>query len=246
MRTYRDFDLPKIHLAEEGHFVPPKARDEAEIERRRAQRPGRLVLQQQQRGTEMARDILGRLSHPDDINFGADVLAVCGLNTAWYLMGKGADVQRRRLKLEVLATEDPEQRPSSLMLLTEARGDFNRATQVGQELLDTSHLHEAVVAKNKRSLGRMIGHGSLTLACVAIGDRVGYESSMMSDFDVQALARERGLQLVENARAMQVDLRTAPSLAGLANPDSDIAVFWRREAPNEALEAWEYAFDQAA
>lgn len=243
-RIYKDFDLPNKHLSGEHHFVPPKARDEAEIERRRAQRPGQLVLQAQHRGIEMAKVILGEVEQPEDIAFVAETLAVSGLNTAWYLSGRGAPVQRRRLKLEVLATEDPEQRPSSYMLLRNAEDDFGAAIVQSSDLVRFSQEYPPAAGQYRRKLSQTIGHGSLTLSCVAIGDQIGYESAYLTDFDVQDMARQRGLWALEKARTLPIT--TPPSLAQLADADSDLSVFWRRNAPNGALEAYELAYEAAA
>jgi hypothetical protein len=243
---YRDFDLPTKHLSGANDFVPPKARDEAEIERRRELVRGTLLLESQHTGIKMAKSILDKLVDPTDIAFAADTLAVSGLNTAWYLAGRSAPVQRRRLKLEVLATDDPEQRPSTYMLIRNAHGDFWRAEEQSTELMDLHRLQLPVVADKARRLGGTIGHGALTLSCAALGDEIGYDNIHLTDFEVQDLARRRGLYALEQARVLANVIGTPPSLAQLADPDSDVSVYWRRQAPNGALEAYEQASAEVA
>jgi hypothetical protein len=242
-RVYRDFDLPTKHLTGEDHFLPPRARDEAEIERRRALPPGTVLLEHQHAGIKVAESILGQLVEPNDIAFSAEVLAASGLNTAWYLSGRRAPVQRRRLKLEVLATEDPEQRPTTYMLIQNAQSDFRLANVHSQKLMEL-HLNAVPAAEQQRKvLGRTIGHGALTLSCASLGDQIGYDELQLTDFELQDLARRRGLNALEQARALADQIGTPPSLAQLGNVDSDLSVYWRRQAPNGALAAYEQAVE---
>jgi hypothetical protein len=44
---------------------------------------------------------------------------------------------------------------------------------------------------------------------------------------------------------MSERIGTHPSLAQLSDPDSDLSVFWRRQAPNGAYEALEWAHEEA-
>ena len=238
---YKDFDLPKTHLGPEGHFAPPKARDQEEIERRQAQPRGVLVLEAQHDGIEMACDILPALRQSEDITFAADVLAASGLNTAWYLFGKDAPVQRRRLKLEILATDDPEQRPTTFMLLNNAVDDLKEALVVSNTLIKGSREQLPDTEQKQKVLGRIIGHASLTLSCASLGDQIGYEMQDISNHDIQDLARRRGLHALGASKEIGKTIGTAPSLAQLADPDSDLSVYWRRNAPDGALAAYEQA-----
>jgi hypothetical protein len=240
-RIYKDFDLPTKHLVGEQHFLPPKTRLEDEENHRRSQPSGTLILESQHTGIRMAAAILRELRRPEDITFSADVLAASGLNTAFYLFGREAPVQRRRLKLEVLATEDPEQRPSTFMLVQNARDDLNRGEAESTTLLDAHRGSWPEANKHKKILGRTIGHAALTLSCAALGDKIGYEETYITDFDIQDLARQRGLSALEHARAMATEIGTPPSLAQFADKDSDLSVYWRRNAPDGALHAYNLA-----
>lgn len=240
-RIYRDFDLPIKHLTGETHFVPPKARDSDEIDRRRFLPPGTILLEHQHAGIKIAKAILDQLIDPDDIAFSTGVLAPSGLNTAWYLFGRSAPVQRRRLKLEVLATEDPEQRPSTYMLLQNAGSDFRLAEARSNSLIDL-HLNKFSTAEQERKiLARTVGHGALTMSCASLGDQIGYDEIQLTDFELQDLARRRGLNALEQSRVLAEQIGTPPSLAQLGNVDSDLSVYWRRQAPNGALKAYEQA-----
>lgn len=240
-QPFRDFDLPTKHLGGERHYIPPKARASEEIERRKSMPRGTVLAEQQQRGIAVATAILSQLDEGGEgLRFATKWLAASGINTAWYNFAAEAPVMRRRLKLPILATDDPEQRPSALMLhrqivstMHEARGKAAQITsEVGRSPLIETH---------KAQLGRSLGHASLTMSCFAIGDFIGYESATLNDFDLQALARQRGLASLEDARVLSDAIGVAPSEAQLADPDSPLSVFWRREAPQDAFEAYEFA-----
>ncbi len=240
-RPYRDFDLPTRHLTGERHFIPPKARDEAEIERRRAQRPGTLLTEAQHKGVVIASRILAAVHAKDSLNFVAETLAPASLNTAWYLFGQDAPTMRRRLKLEVLGTDDPEQRPTAYMLHQSSVEDLQTATAYSAELVGATRAGLESTGRLRRELGRVLGHGALTLSCVPLGDTIGYEAAALSNFDLQAIARQRGLHALQQARVLTEAIGTPPSIAQLADPISDLSVYWQRNAPNEALEAYETA-----
>jgi hypothetical protein len=132
------------------------------------------------------------------------------------------------------------------MLLQNATGDFRQAVVQSDNLLDACEINQKAVPGLKRGLARTVGHASLTLSCVSLGDLIGYESSYLTDFDLQDLARQRGLRVLEQSRIMQQVLGTPPSMAQLADPDSDVSVHWRRNAPNGALAAYELAVEAVA
>lgn len=245
---YKDFDLPNKHLNGETDYIPPKARDEDEIDRRRSNPNGTLLLEYQDKGIVIARAILNNLRSgtENDIDFSSNILAASGLNTAWYSYGRNAPVQRRRLKLEVLATDDVEQRPSSYMLLCNAIDDLGNASKDSELLIGQHITRNPEAIRQQTLLGRIVGHAALTLSCVPIGDRIGYEDTYLTDFDLQDLARKRGLSSLETARELAVKIGSAPSFAQLTDPDSDLSVYWRRQAPNGALEAYTQAFEEAA
>lgn len=240
---YKDFDLPNKHLTNEADFIPPRTRDEEEEARRRANPSGTVILEFQDKGLEIARAVLGGLknSSEEDIKFASETFAATGLNTAWYSFARNARVQRRRLKLEVLATDDPEQRPSTFMLLNNAISDLEDAEAQSKLLVAQYIIGSPESFRQRTILGRTVGHAALTLSCVPLGDRIGYDDYQMTDFDLQDLARRRGLYSLEDGRRLASKIGSAPSLAQLAYPDSDLSVYWRRHAPNGALEAYEEA-----
>ncbi|MEO5627697.1 MAG: hypothetical protein ABIQ89_02315 [Candidatus Saccharimonadales bacterium] len=241
-RIYRDFDLPTKHLASKRHFVPAKARDEVEIERRRQRQPGVLIAEQQERGLAVAGSILKHLAKPDGVGFAARILPAAGLNTAWYQFARGAEyeVMRRRLKLPFLAVL-PNYRQSSEDMRYDAACRFDAARAKGAELITAIEGQLPKTERTKRSLGRMVGTASLVLACAELGDR--FIEQPLSSTDTQLLVRQNSLRALNDSRTLEAEIGLPPSIAQLSDPDSHLSVFWRREAPTDALNAYHSAVD---
>lgn len=243
---YKDFDLPTTLQAKGADYVPPKARDEDEIARRKRLPSGTLLAEQQRDGVAITGDILAQLERQEDLEFASRLLGASALNSSWYLFAQGAPVMRRRLKLPMLANPLPGMRPISAEL---AIARDQRLTQVKQKAETHAQmvafgLSELAVDDNTVILGRSLGNTALAIATVDLGDQVWANNT--DDFAVQDLVRRRSLRTLKDARELGSELHTIPSLAQLANPDSDLAVFWRRTAPNGALNAYEAAYEQRA
>lgn len=238
---HKDFDLPTKHLGEGKHFVPAKARDEAEIARRRQLAPGTLLAEHQERGVAMAATIIKLVNKPDDIAFTARLLSAAGLNTAWYSFARGAEseVMRRRLKLPFLAVHQPEVRPSTSDLVQEAAFRLSEARDSGVALIDALNHAPLKTERLSKTFGRQVGKASLTLACVELGDAL--QAQPLTTVHTQNLVRGRCLQALEDARTLSQQVGLPPSIAQLADSDSHLSVYWRREAPNEAVSAYHQA-----
>lgn len=240
---YRDFDLPTKHLEETKHFIPAKARDEAEITRRRDLAPGTLLAEQQERGVAVATTIIKLVTEPNDIAFSARLLSAAGLNTAWYSFARGAEneVMRRRLKLPFLAAHQPlgqelPVRPNTDDLIQETAYLFSEARASGLGLVDAIQCNPVRAERLRKAFGRQVGKASLTLACVELGDQL--QSPLIGAVDTQKLVRGQCLQALEDARTLGHQIGLPPSIAQLADPDSHLSVYWRREAPNQAVDAY--------
>ena len=233
---FKDFDLPTQHLAEE-HYVPPKARSAAEIERRHRLPKGSLLAEHQHRGLKVAAGILGNIIDQPDVDFSARLLAAAGLNTAWYGFAQGAEteVMRRRLKLPRLDGWQPAWRPSGPDLLREATDGFEEAVFAAKAVVSAVEHRSPRTAGYKKTLGRAIGNSSLTLACVPVADQLVLGGT---DHDIQLLVRQRSLHTLNDARQLSGEIGSHPSIAQLADQDSDLSVYWRRNAPNGALQAF--------
>lgn len=245
---YKDFDLPTKHLSGATDYIPPRTRDEEEAWRRHNNPEGTLVLEKQRDGIAMARTILSASKElPEkDIEFVSDMIAASGLNSAWYSFARSASVQRRRLKLEMLATDDPEQRPTTYMLIDNAISDLDQTYNESGLLVAQHMIHDPEIERQHKIVGRSIGHAALTLSCAPLGDKIGYGEIQMTDFELQELARNQGLETLYRARLLDQELGRAPSIAQLPDPDSEFCVYWRRNAPNGAMDAYEYALSEVS
>lgn len=243
-RIYKDFDLPTKHLTGDAHFVPRKARDEEEIARRHELAHGTIILEHQRLGLGVASLAIKLAKSPDDIDFITSVLAASGINTAWYAFARGAEaeVQRRRLKLPDLTALKPENRPSSEDLRDEAAWLFGEAMQRTDAVISALQTDRKKFISLSKTVGRMTGKASLTLAAAGAGDHI-IEVGGMSQFDTQNLVRQRSLVALDTARTMDEALCVPPSLAQLADPLSNVSVYWQRQAPNGAMNALEQAWD---
>ncbi len=239
-QPYKDFDLSTEHLNGRA-YIPPFTRNETERQRRHLLPPGTIILEQQRRGLAISVALLERITEPQDLQFAARMIAMGAINSSWYLYGEHAPVMRRRLNLPELASAESDWRQDTQGLLVKTRHDLVSATELAEATVAT-HINRASTQKIRSQLGRRVGNASLGLASL----EVGTTAQSLSAFAVQARARQEGLQLIEDARTLGDRTGTHPSIAQLADPDSDLAVLWRREAPNEAYTAFEWATEEVA
>jgi hypothetical protein len=234
---FKDFDLTVKHV-DERHYVPPKARRPEEIERRRRMPRGSVLVEQQQRGIAMASAILNHVQEESDIAFAKRVLTASGINTAWYNFAQDApDVMRRRLKLPPVAVEDDPWRADQATLLGSARYRYEDAVLLADRVVAATELRSRRLPTHKKILGRHLGETSLVLACVDMDASAIYGTA----FDVQHVVRQRSLAALEDARIFANEIGVHPTLAQLADPDSDLSVYWRRNATAGAYDAYEQA-----
>lgn len=243
---YKDFDLPSTMQFKGEPYIPPKTRHADEAERRRRLPSGTILAEAQRDGVAIAAEILTEIEEPESLGFASRLLGASALNTSWYLFAEGAPVMRRRLKLPLLAAPEGIIRPDTISLV-QAR---NRRLAEVRHRADTYAqmvgfaLAEAAQSDSATELGRLVGNTALSIATVDLGDLFTFGQG--DDFTVQEAVRRRSLQTLRDARVLGLDLHTVPSLAQLADPDSDLSVFWRRNAPNHAYRAYCDAVDQRA
>jgi hypothetical protein len=229
---YTNFDLPRQHL-NAPDYIPARTRDNDEAERRRLLPTGTLVLEQQRRGLAVIAGVLARLDQPDDIAFASHIFAASTLNSSWYSYGKHASVMRRRLELPTFATESG-WRENRQDFVAKIGSSIVRAQQLAGDMIAT-HATSRRTARQTELFGRYVGTVSLEIAGLPIVDM----PQTMDPFDVQSAVRDVSLDVLETARTLGHQIGHNPSLAQLADIDSDVLVYWRREAPNGAYDALE-------
>jgi len=237
-KPYNNFDLPRQHLTSD-HYVPSRARHADEIDRRRTLPRGTLLAEQQRDGLHIASNIASNVQSPQDLAFVTDTLAVSGLNAGWYNYAQKSDVMRRRLLLPELANDDEDWRESRSGLLTKAQEGLVHAAEMAT-VFAAAKTERKDTQRQTFLLGRHLGNVALELACVPLGNAPRF----LSAFEVQSVAREKALETLERSRIIADQVGTNPSIAQLSDPDSPLSVYWRRNAPNGAYEAYEQAIEE--
>ena len=236
-KPYRNFDLPKQHL-DDRHYVPARARSKGEIERRRSLPSGTTLLEQQRDGLLIASQMLESAQQPEDAVFTGNLLAMSGLNAGWYSCAADSPVMRRRLNLPRLADEETGWRETRSGLLTKAQRGLADAASLAGMLVDAT-IERRATERSKQRLGRQMGDVALHVACVELGTI----AQSYSAFDIQNMAREQSLYVLEEARVFSGRIGSHPSIAQLADPNSDLAVYVRRHAPNDTLDAYDASLE---
>lgn len=230
---FRDFDLPKEHLLDDRHYVPPKTHDVAEIGRRRDLSPGTLLTERQLRGLKIAQQIIENITEEEGQKFSAHMLAMAGLNTAWYSYAQNSDVMRRRLKLPIMA--HPRSRTLGAMR-EDAVSAFAKQINRANQLVIATDLGLDSRSDHQRRLGVGVGNVSLRLAMFEPVMNGVFESEPDDD-EAQRITRRRCLSVLDDARTAHRTMGSHPSIAQLSDPYSHLAVYWYRHAPGSAQSA---------
>jgi hypothetical protein len=235
----RNFDLPAKHINETdgSNYVPPRARDPEEIARRQSLRPGSLIREFQASGAKVAEAIFNHpVTEPEDIMYIRHRLAIPLLNSAWYTFADSArtpDIfMRRELKLPVLAKDEAEAedswRASKEFLLARVREGLTSTANLASRLsIQYQQGHELARVRTEKKLGRTMGNTALTLISLQHANApLG-----MSEHDIQNIVLLDASELLEAARISHEPTGVHESIAQFADPDSPLAVNWRKEAP---------------
>jgi hypothetical protein len=238
MKTFKKFDLPIKHLEGEGeHYIPPKSRDEQEIERRRQLAPGVLMAEMQLKGIKIARNILELVMDQEDTVFTTKTLGAAALNTSWHNFAQGAkDVMRRQLTLPPYDEYGPDvDKPFVISLASE---QMCAAEHSALLMVHEGHEKRKLYVARKKVIGVKLGDSALTLASAPYADIIPHINDPVYG---QLLARRSALELLEDSRTLYKQVGSNPTLAQLADQDSPLSVYWRRQANDLAYNALEMA-----
>lgn len=250
-QPYSQFNLPSHHLPLNGSDAQPaSARKPAEIYYRRSRRKGSLVLDEQRKGLMIADRMVQAIETGkfDDDDFTARMLAMAGINTSFYTYARDSRVMDRRLDLPTLASDEGDRLAnytSRSELLNQASGGMDKSLQLGTKLYEAFLIRREGVATSVR-LGKSLGNTSLLLASLNLPKKV----SGLTVFEAQHTTREHLLDLLEDARTIASKpvsglkpMGSHPSIMQLADPNSDLSVYWRRNAPNDAVDLLESSIE---
>lgn len=240
MKTFIHFDLPVKHLEGEGeHYVPPKAREAQEIERRKQLVPGVLMAEMQQKGIRIAKSILELMMDEEDTLFVTKTLGASLLNTAWYNYAQGAkNVMRRTLTLPAYGELD--QQITKPYLVEMAVKHMHTAERSATNLVNDGYERRRLYVKHKKIIGSTLGNAALILANVPHTEVIAYFDDPAYQ---QLIARQSALEVLEDSRTLYKQVGSNPTLAQLGDNDSPLSVYWRRNAPDLAYEVLEQAVD---
>jgi hypothetical protein len=240
LQPFTTFDLSTSHFESEGHYVVPKTHSYFEALERREHAPGVLRRQAQTRGTAFAAQILWNLwDEPEEQAFVSGVIGEAAFNSAAYEHAATKEVMRRNLALPVLV--DGETVQDAVSLINGAAEALSNAAQVSGRLEVSCDRYSKTAPSLRRGYGRTVGAASLMLACAPIADRLlnaGYDECQTSE-----LARQACIELSINAKSSREKLGVYSSLAQFADSDSPLNIYFRRNAPVIARDAYNAARD---
>lgn len=234
---FTHFDLPRQHLSDQGHYIPARARDMDEIERRRRIPSGTILAEQQTKGFRAARHILATVEG-ESLAYSSKLISLAALNSGWYTFAQGApDVMRRRLYLPKLADHESDWRQDIAGLQSETIANIDSLVSLAGGLA----LRTEAVRPSKRvnaQFGRMAGSTALQLAVLHRGSLPAGNA-----FEIQKQARDTALQVLDESRGYSAANGSHISIAQLADRDSPLSIEWRRNAPDQAYQALEEAHE---
>ncbi len=229
----RNFDLPAKHINETdgANYVPPRARDDEEIARRQALRPGTLLREYQATGANVAKAIFDQpLAEPEDIDYVRRKLAIPLLNSAWYSFADGTKTpdmfMRRTLKLPVLADDKAEWRATKQGLTVRVQQGLAETARLAS-ILSLQYRQSFETTKLEKKLGRTMGNTALTLISLQHANApLG-----MSEADIQNIVMLDASELLEDAQTSYKGTGVHASVAQFADPTSPLSRDWLDNAP---------------
>lgn len=234
----KHFDLPKQHLIGE-HYVPARARHGDEIDRRRALRPGTLLLEQQCDGLAIAQHMIERAEDRPDIEYLSAMLAACAFNSSWYTYARQAPVMRRRLEMPQIVSSAYDVRTTTSGMLDRVRSHMAVTTETA-DAFRMAYADGRNTLRQSTVLGRQMGDVALGLATIPITAA----TYGLNPVDTQLAVRERGLETLDNARRLVSVIGVNASIAQLSDPDAPLSVDVRRTAPNGVHDSFEEAIEE--
>jgi hypothetical protein len=244
-RGPQTFDLPVANLSQlVGHYVPPPARDQLEIERRQNNPKNTVILEAQTDGVKILGKTFDAIAEDLEVRdyFAREMGSVC-LNTAWYSYANIQpdpsrptidNVGRRRLELPKHARIDDEgivRYETALNNQHEIEDGLSKAALLALKL-EAAHKHEleTVTYRTRKQFGHMIGNVGLRLAATPL---IGQRND--DPYDIQTAVRDSGRDAIEHSRELHEE--AYPTVAQLIDLDSELAVYLRRKAPTAMRDA---------
>jgi hypothetical protein len=217
------------------YYVPPKARNASEIARRRSLIRGELVLEHQQGGLYVARTALAAVTDRESLDFALPIVNLSALNSAWHMYAEpertlNDSIRRRRLKLPIMKDWQ-----DGTHLLEGVKHSLAQGQELAARLVLLHGTETKEYEHVRRDFSVCVGNAALAGAAAA---GLGEDPIPGSPLRAQQFAREQAFRLLESRAAVAARIGSAPTLAQMADTDSDLSVWWRRNAPDQAYTAY--------
>lgn len=217
-----------------GHFAPRSARESAEISRRRAHPRNTLILEEQEKGLQIALLGLQQATSLNDIKEWADCVVPALLGSAPYHMN--GDVMGRHVSLPMLAHHDYQKRPNSEQLLQQALIANEKALEWAR-YLTVAHVVKLPRPQERRielKTAKAVAHAGFMLRCIELGDITADPANNLSNKEVQKLVRSNCMQAVQEAGTLALEIGAFPSAAQLPDQISPLSIEIQRAGSNFA------------
>jgi hypothetical protein len=239
--VYKVIHQPTHFLREdERHYVPPATRDSTEAQRLHELPSGTLIMEQERRGLAILAGTLDRVHEGESLTFVRRVMGASMFNASFYDLSRHTPFMYRPLRLPELMSEDSEWRETNEGLRAKIAAGLGDALALSDAAID-GHIHNRGVIGRKRQLGRLVGNISTHVSALGLAPLGG----SLSPAQVSQGVRAEVLGSIDDARRLTDEIGVHVSVAQLAHRDSELSVFWRRNAPAGAFEALEAATEAA-
>ena len=160
MKTFKEFDLPVKHLEGGEHYVPPKARDFDEIERRKQLAPGVLLAELQKRGIEIAKQILELTAERDETLFTTRTLGAAASKHRLGITTLRAPKMSMRRRLTLPNIDEFGDNVTESQLLVQPLGKWAVAEMKRDTMVDEGHEKRRLYVARKKLIGMQLGNSA--------------------------------------------------------------------------------------
>ncbi len=201
-------------------YVPPKARDEAEIARLKS--PGRpkgtLILERQADGIDMISQGFRRCETPEQFRQWADIAKYAAVGSALYMLeDPTGETAQRYTQLPKLGAARPELRPTANDLRVEAMRAFDQAYIFSLHLVG-EHVAGRSQANRKQAelaTAKTLIHAAFLADCVEVADITSNPDARISNHEAQLMGRDQGLGMLQAMTSLAVELDFLPTTGQL-------------------------------
>lgn len=247
LRLAKQFTLPTIYIPGPREYTPQPAHTEALAEERRGNPSGTLILERQYIGAVVAKNFYDKLTNKDtrmklkDTNAGISMVAAAALGSARLSinpMPEKTDPAFRRLRLPTLVS-----RETGLPISAEER--TVRTNEALEHMVSGSeHLYYAMKQGNHRRVAEGLAAFARDAGEAAVWVTVQQQPEITqssSPVAIQKNVLRAATGLLYSGIQLARELGTNPSLAMLADSDTDWTKFLSSSTHHGALRAFKEA-----